>query len=155
MLNQSIIQGNICGDLELRQTPSNVATIKFSVAVSRNFVAKGEERQSDFISVVAWRQTAEHIAKYFEKGSQIIVEGELHTGSYQDKKYPDVKHYTTDLVASNVYFCGKKSDNSSQSQANSSQSSSQFQPQNDGSAALAIGNLSEFEEILGDGQLPF
>ena len=148
MLNKSIIQGNICNDLELRQTPSNVSVVKFSVAVSRNFAAKGEERKSDFISVIAWRQTAEHIAKYFEKGSQIIIEGELQTGSYQDKKYPDVKHYTTDLIASNVYFCGKK---------DSGNKSNNFTiPEtNVENNTNSVGNLSEFEEILGDGQLPF
>lgn len=146
-LNKTIIQGNVCQDIELKQTSSNVAVCKFTVAVSRNFTAKGEERQSDFISVIAWRNTAEHIAKYFEKGSQIIVEGELHTGSYEDKN--NVKHYTTDLVASNVYFCGKKD---SGSQSNPAASLPSTQPQDN---SASTGNLSEFEEILGDGVLPF
>jgi len=150
-LNKTIIQGNVCQDIELQQTSSNVSTCRFTVACERNFVPKGEERQADFIAVTAWRQTAEFISKYFSKGNMIVVEGNLHTGSYQDKKYPDVKHYTMEVYADQVYFGESKAKNDGNQQTSQAQTSQQ----NDNSASLAVGDLSEFEEILGDGQLPF
>lgn len=154
MLNKAIIMGRLTADPELRQTPSNVSTCRFTVACDRSFAPKGEERQADFITVTAWRQTAEFIAKYFTKGNMIVVEGNLRTGSYNDKKYPDVKHYTMEVFAEQVYFGeSKKSEGSSSAPAQ--QSTAQNAPPVEQNASLAIGDLSEFEEILGDGQLPF
>ncbi len=160
MLNKVILMGRLTADPELRQTPSNVSNCRFTVACDRNFAAKGEERQADFITVVAWRQTAEFVSKYFSKGNMIVVEGNLRTGSYNDKKYPDVKHYTTEVYADQVYFGeSKKNGNDGGNYANNT--SFQTPRQNtqpssgDDSASLAIGDLSEFEEILSDGQLPF
>ena len=152
MLNKVILMGRLVADPELKQTPSNVSTCRFTVACERNFVPKGEERQADFIAVTAWRQTAEFISKYFSKGNMIVVEGNLHTGSYQDKKYPDVKHYTMEVYADQVYFGESKAKNDGNQQASQQPQAPQ---QNDNSASTEIGNLSEFEEILGNGQLPF
>ena len=161
MLNKVILMGRLTTDPELRQTPNNVANCRFTVACDRSFVAKGEERQADFVTVVAWRQTAEFVSKYFAKGNMIVVEGSLRTGSYNDKKYPDVKHYTMEVFADQVYFGeSKKNGNDGGNYANNTnfqppkQDTGNSQSEND-SASLAIGNLSEFEEILGDGQLPF
>lgn len=141
MLNKSIIMGRLVADPEVRQTLSNVPVCKFTVAVDRNYTPQGQERQADFLSVIAWRHTAEFIGKYFKKGSLIVVEGTLQTGSYPDKNYPDVKHYTTDIIAEQVYFGGSKKD------------SGTAQP----SAPEDIGDLGEYEEIIGDGEkkLPF
>lgn len=141
MLNKSIIMGRLVADPEIRQTPSNVPVCKFTVAVDRDFVPQGQERQADFVSVIAWRHTAEFVGKYFTRGSLIVVEGRLKTGSYTDNRYPDVKHYTTDIEAEQVYFGGSKKD------------SGTAQP----SAPEDIGDLGEFEEIIGDGEknLPF
>ncbi len=155
MLNKVILMGRLTADPELRQTANNVSTCRFSVAVDRNYAPKGEEKQTDFINVVAWRQTAEFVSKYFSKGSMIVVEGTLRTGSYTDKRYPDVKHYTVDVWADQVYF--------GESKRSSDGSAASFQPprqdapavQSEENASFAIGNLNEFEEILGDGQLPF
>lgn len=108
MLNKVIIAGRLTADIELKQTPSNISTCRFTVAVDRNFIQQGEERQADFITVVAWRKTAEFISKYFSKGAAIILEGSLRTGSYNDKNYHDVKHYTTEVYAEQVYFGEKK-----------------------------------------------
>ncbi|MBZ4670188.1 MAG: single-strand DNA-binding protein [Clostridiales bacterium] len=155
MLNKVILMGRLTADPELRQTANNISTCRFSVAVDRNYAPKGEEKQTDFINVVAWRQTAEFVSKYFSKGSMIVVEGSLRTGSYTDKRYPDVKHYTVDVWADQVYF--------GESKRSSDNSGASFQPprhdapavQSEENASFAIGNLNEFEEILGDGQLPF
>ena len=152
MLNKVILMGRLTVDPELRQTSNNIANCRFTVACDRNFVPKGEERQADFITVVAWKQTAEFVSKYFSKGSMITVEGNLRTGSYNDKKYPDVKHYTMEVYADQVYFGESKAKNDGNQQTSQQSQTSQ---QNDNSASTEIGNLSEFEEILGNGQLPF
>lgn len=156
MLNKVIIMGRLTADPELRQTASNVSTCRFTVACDRNFTPQGQERQADFITVVAWRQTAEFVSKYFSKGNMIIVEGNLRSGSYNDKKYPDVKHYTTEVYADQVYFGESK-----KSEGNNNTST--FQPPrqeapripDDTNTSIAIGNLSDFEEIIGDDDLPF
>ena len=77
MINKAIIMGRLVADPEVRQTPSGVSCCQFTVAVNRDYVQQGQERQADFISVVAWRQTAEFVGKYFSKGKMIIVEGFL------------------------------------------------------------------------------
>ena len=109
MLNKVILMGRLTADPELKQTPNGVSTCQITVAVNRNYAAQGQERQADFINVVAWRQTAEFISKYFSKGKMIIVEGSLRTRNYDDKRYPDVKHYVTEVYADNVSFGETKS----------------------------------------------
>lgn len=109
MLNKVILMGRLTADPDLRQTSNNVSTCRFTVACDRDYTSQGKERETDFITVVAWRQTAEFINKYFKKGSMIAVEGNLRTGSYNDKQHSDVKHYTTEVYADQVYFGeGKK-----------------------------------------------
>lgn len=112
-MNKVIITGRLTADPELRQTQSGIASCRFTVAVDRKFADKETgERQADFITCVAWRQTAEFLSKYFNKGKMICVEGNLRTGSYQDKNHEDVTHYTTEVYVDNVEFCGGKNDNS-------------------------------------------
>ncbi len=108
-MNKVILMGRLTADPELRQTPNGIASCRFTVAVNRSFVDKNTgERQADFISCTAWRQTAEFVTRYFNKGSMIMVEGSIRTGSYQDKKYPDITHYTTEVYVDNVEFTGSK-----------------------------------------------
>lgn len=155
-MNKVILIGRLTADPELRQTQSGVSSCRFTVAVNRNFVDKNTgERQADFISCVAWRQTAEFVNRYFKKGNMICVEGTLRTGSYQDKNHSDVTHYTTDVLVENAEFCGSKSDNSKSgtSDAATRQAASQ-QPQNNNDN-MSYGDLSAFEEILSDGDIPF
>ena len=117
MLNRVIIMGRLTADPELRQTQSGVATCRFTVAVDRRAGQNGE-KQADFITVVAWRQTAEFVSKYFSKGRMICVEGDLKTSSYPDKRYPDVTHYVTEVYADQVHFTGEKAaDNGTNSNA--------------------------------------
>lgn len=110
-MNKIVLMGRLTADPELRQTQTGLAVIRFTVAVNRRFANKQTgEREADFISCTAWKQTAEFISRYFKKGSMICVEGELRTGSYQDKNHPDVTHYTTDVLVSNVEFTGSKAE---------------------------------------------
>lgn len=106
MYNKVILMGRITKDLELKTTPSGVAVLSFSLAVERSYAAKGEERQTDFINCVAWRNTAEFISRFFSKGAMILVEGELQTRSYQDK---DGNNRTvTEVIVSSSSFTGEK-----------------------------------------------
>ena len=108
MLNCAVIMGRLTADPELRQTPSGVSVTKFTVAVDRRFANKDEEKQADFIDVVAWRQTADFVCKYFKKGSMIAVQGAIQTRTYEDKD--GNKRKAVEIVADNVSFCGSKSD---------------------------------------------
>lgn len=116
-MNKTILMGRLTANPELRQTQSGIASCRFTVAVNRRFKNANGEYDADFIPCVAWRQTAEFVSKYFSKGSMICVEGSLRTGSYQDRNHSDVTHYTTDLYVDNVEFCGSKSNNGEQGQA--------------------------------------
>ena len=105
MNNVSLI-GRLTADPELRRTQSDLAMTRFSIAVDRSYTKQGEERQTDFINVVAWRQTAEFICKYFAKGQRIALTGRIQTGSYTDKD--GNKRNSFDVVADNVEFCEPK-----------------------------------------------
>lgn len=156
-MNKVIITGHLVSDPELRQTQSGIASCRFTVAVDRRFADKNTgERQADFITCIAWKQTAEFISRYFNKGKMICIEGSLRTGKYTDKNHSDVTHYTTDVYVDNVEFCGDKGSGQAQAQ-NPAQTA-----QNMVSQAMAagvetnVGTLEEFEEILSDGSdVPF
>lgn len=105
MINSAIIMGRLTADPELRQTPNGVATTRFTVAVDRNYVKTGEERKADFITVVAWRQSAEFVTNYFGKGDMIAVQGSIQTGSYEKD---GITRPTFEIVANNISFCGPK-----------------------------------------------
>ena len=107
MLNKVILMGRLTRDPELRSTPQGVSTCSFSLAVERNF-KNGEDRKTDFINCVAWRQTAEFISKYFNKGSLIALEGSIQVRSWDDNE--GKKRYATDVVVSQVYFAESKKD---------------------------------------------
>lgn len=152
-MNKVIITGRLTADPELRQTQSGVSTCRFTVATDRKFADKNTgERQADFISCVAWRQTADFVCRYFTKGKMIALEGSLRTGSYQDKNHPDVTHYTTDVYVDAVEFCGDKGNGQAQNtpaQSAPAASAQQTQPE------MSYSDLSDFEEILSDGEVPF
>ena len=108
MLNCAVIMGRLTADPELRTTTTGVSVTSFSVAVDRSYVRAGEERQTDFINVVAWRQTAEFVTRYFHKGSMIAVQGSIQTRNYEDKT--GAKRTAVEIVADNVSFCGSKNE---------------------------------------------
>jgi single-strand DNA-binding protein len=150
MLNKVILMGRLVRDPELNQTANGIAVCKFTVAVNRPY-QKDKEQQADFINVTAWRGTAEFVSKYFSKGSIIIVEGKLQNNDYTDKD--GVKHYSMVVQADNVNFGGGKSENTSQAEAELKQNLKSIEGTSD--SPIGVGDLSEFEEILSDGETPF
>lgn len=106
MLNVVALMGRLVYEPELKTTPSGINVCSFRIACDRSFARQGEERKADFIDVTAWRQTAEFVCKYFQKGSMIAIEGSLQTTSYQDKNGNN--RTKVEVVASNVSFCGSK-----------------------------------------------
>ncbi|MBE6788377.1 MAG: single-stranded DNA-binding protein [Ruminococcaceae bacterium] len=109
MINVVVLMGRLVADPELKQTANGASVTSFRIAVDRNFANKETgERQADFISIVAWRQTAEFVCKYFRKGSMIALEGSLQTRSYEDKD--GNKRTAYEVVASNVSFTGSKAE---------------------------------------------
>ena len=107
MLNHVTIMGRLVRDAELRRTGKGTAVASFTVAVDRDHVAEGQQRETDFIDCVAWRQTGEFVSRYFAKGSMIVVSGRLQIRSWTDKE--GNKRRSCEVVAENVYFGeGKK-----------------------------------------------
>lgn len=106
MLNHVVLIGRLTRDLELKTTQSGISTCGFTLAVDRNYVRQGEERKADFISCVAWRQTAEFITKYFRKGSLIAIEGSIQTRSWSDNE--GKKHYVTEVIVERTHFAESK-----------------------------------------------
>jgi single-strand DNA-binding protein len=151
-MNKVILTGRLTADPELRQSQSGVASCKFTVACDRRFANKQTgQREADFISCLAFKNTAEFISRYFTKGKMIAVEGTLRTGNYKDKKHDDVTHYTTDVLVDNVEFCGDKG----QAQTPAQNMVQQAQAAGVQTNQMSYGNLNDFEEILSDGDTPF
>lgn len=111
MLNKWEGMGRLTSDPELRRTPSGTAVVSFTIAVDRDFKGKNKEQETDFINIVAWRQTAEFVSKYFTKGRMAVVEGRLQIREYTNKD--GQKRRATEIVADNVYFGDSKRDDSS------------------------------------------
>lgn len=105
-MNTAILIGRLTADPELRTTNNGLNYCRFTVAVDR--YTKGEEKKTDFINCVAWRQTAEFVERYFSKGRMIAVQGSIQTGSFTNKD--GAKVYTTDVLVDKVHFCGDKRD---------------------------------------------
>ena len=108
MLNTVILMGRLTADPELRTTNTNLSVLSFSVAVDRSYQSQGQERQTDFINCVAWRQNADFISKYFRKGQMIAIEGSIQTRSYEDKS--GAKRTAFEVIVNRASFCGSKSE---------------------------------------------
>lgn len=161
MLNRVILMGRITHDLELKTTPNGTSVLSFSIAVERSYAKQGEDRQTDFINCVAWRQQAEFINRYFGKGRMIALEGNLRTRTYDDKN--GTKHYVTEVFVDSVSFTGEPKQGGSsagsysggyQNNYQNSQTAAQThsQPNNE---TLSIGDLADYEEVLSDDGVPF
>lgn len=155
MLNVVVLTGRLVADPELKHTSSDLPVTSFSIAVNRKFVKSGEERQADFIDIVAWRSTAEFICKYFKKGNLIAIEGSIQTRTYQDKDGKNRKVF--EVIANNVHFVESKKDseynqenynNYNNNYSNNSQKSPDLSP-------YSSGDDSDFEAIDSDEDLPF
>ncbi|MGN0444211.1 MAG: single-stranded DNA-binding protein [Acutalibacteraceae bacterium] len=141
MINSVVLMGRLTADPELRTTTSGISVTRFTLAVDRNYNKSGEERKADFISMIAWRQNAEFICKYFGKGSMLAVTGSIQTGSYDDKNGNKV--YTTDVLIDRASFCGSKTE-SNKGSSSAATPPSYSSPPN-----------SDFEEIPDEEDLPF
>ena len=107
-MNKVILMGRLTKDVEMRQTPNNLSVARFTIAVNRRFVKDGGQ-QADFINCVAWRQTGEFIARYFQKGSMIAVVGSIQTRSWDGND--GKKQYATEVIVDEAYFTGSKTEN--------------------------------------------
>jgi single-strand DNA-binding protein len=142
VFNLVVLTGRLTADPELKTTPTGVNVTSFSIAVSRRY-RSGEETQADFINIVAWRQTAEFITKYFKKGSMIGIEGSIQTRRYVDK---DGKNRTVfEVVANNVQFVEAKRDGAP------------AMGMTEEPASFSNASANEFTEVTGDSDddLPF
>ena len=149
-LNKVILIGNLTADPELKQTPTGISVVTFTIAINRRYQSKtaAEGTQTaDFISIVAWRQTAEFVSRYFKKGKPILVCGALQSRSYTDNQ--GNKRYVTEVVADEVGFVENKSD--------SSGGASQYTP--DAYSAPSYSNTDavapKFEAVSSEDDLPF
>lgn len=110
-MNKVILMGRLTRDPEVRYTQStNTQVTSFTLAVNRRFVKEGEERQADFINIVAWNKTAEFVSKYFKKGQQVGIIGRIQTRNWEDEQ--GQKHYVTEVIAEEVYFADTKKEES-------------------------------------------
>lgn len=106
-MNKVVLMGRLTREPETRFTQTNnVQVTSFTLAVNRRFVKEGEERQADFINIVAWNKTAEFVSKYFKKGQQVGVIGRIQTRTWDDEQ--GQKHYVTEVVAEEAYFADSK-----------------------------------------------
>ena len=153
MYNRIILMGRLVADPELRQTQRGISMCRFRIAVDR-FAKKDEEKQADFFEITAWRQQAEFVSRYFTKGRMIHIEGRLQNNNYTDQN--GVKHYAMQVIADSVCFCGDKGSSGGSTQQQYSQSHNAYsQPAQTAPKPVELGNLDDFEEILGDGEVPF
>lgn len=144
-LNKVVLAGRLTRDPELKQTPSGVAVATCAIAINRRFAkANDSQQQADFIEIVAWRQTAEFLAKYFRKGSAICVTGSIQTRSWTDQN--GQKRYTTEVVIDESMFVDSKNDNAAPATATEA-----------GADAPAYSQPPEvnYEELKTDDALPF
>ena len=159
MLNVVAIMGRLVADPELRTTQSGTNVCSFRIACDRNFARQGEQRQADFIDIVAWRQQAEFVSKYFQKGSLIAIEGSLQTRPYQDKQGNN--RTAVEVVANNINFAGPKSSNQGgganyQNSAPSYQNAAPARPAAvEAAPSYSAGSADDFAVIDDSDALPF
>ena len=154
MLNVVALMGRLVADPELRHTPNGVATCTFRIGVDRNFLRQGEERKADFIDIVAWRQSAEFVCRYFRKGNLIAVNGSLQTRNYEDKN--GNKRTAYEVVADNIHFAESK--NSSQASGSGYAAPAPADAPRAAAPApvsYAVGNADDFAVIDDNEDLPF
>ena len=135
-LNKVVLIGNLTADPEVKQTQSGISVVSFTIAINRRVKKEGQP-DADFVSVVAWRKTAEFVGQYFKKGKPILVCGSIQSRSYTDNQ--GNKRYVTEVVADEVGFVESKSESHSYA--------SQYVPE--------AYSQPQFEDVTDDGDLPF
>ncbi len=150
MLNRAILMGRLTADPEHKQTTSGISVTSFSIAVDRNFSGRDGNRATDFINIVAWRQTADFICKYFTKGRMIALEGSIQTRNYEDKQ--GNKRTAVEVVADQVYFADSKSADRPAASNSCPTPAAAFEEPEKGTSF----SVGDFEEIdTDDSDLPF
>lgn len=152
MLNVVAIMGRLVADPELRTTPAGHSVCSFRIACDRSYAQQGQERQADFIDIVAWRQQADFVSKYFQKGSMIAVEGRLQTRNYQDKNGNN--RTAVEVVANNISFAGAKRQDG-QSVPSYEQQTASHVEQAKAQTGFAQGSADDFAVISDNDDLPF
>ena len=149
--NKVILIGNLVADPELKKTQSGVSVTSFRIAVGRRFTKQGEQPQADFIDIVAWRQQAEFVTRFFTKGKPILVCGQLQTRTWTDNN--GQKRYATEVVADEITFVGNKSDGNGGGNYGgyNAPAPGPVDPQPNYSSAPDAG----FEDLSADDELPF
>lgn len=142
MLNKIFLMGRLTRDPELRHTQTGTAVASFTLAVDRDFKDKGGDKSTDFIDIVAWRQTGEFVSRYFTKGRMAVVEGRLQMRSWTDKD--GNKRTSAEVVADNVYFGDSKKDGDGAGGYGTAPADPAEKP---------VGQFAELDDE--DGELPF
>ena len=150
MLNKAILMGRLTRDPELRHTQTNIPVASFTLAVDRGFKGSstdGQQQTADFINIVAWRNTAEFVSKWFRKGQLVAVSGRIQVRNWKDKD--DNNRTSFEIVADDCYFAESKRD--------SSAGPASTMPNDFGAVPMpSAPSGSDFEELLGeDSDLPF
>ena len=150
-LNKVVLCGRLTADPELKQTQSGIPVVTFTLAVNRRFQSRSadaaQNQQADFITLVAWRQTAEFISKFFKKGSALCVTGSIQTRSWQDQQ--GQTRYATEVVADEAMFVDSKNEGGAGAQFGGSD------PYSAPSYSSAPASAPKFEELKTDDDLPF
>jgi single-strand DNA-binding protein len=153
--NKVILGGRLTADPELKTTQTGVSVTSFDVAINRKYSGQNQQQITDFITVVAWRQTAEFVARYFRKGSSICVVGSLQTRTWTDQS--GQKRYATEVVADEVNFVDSKSDSSATAAAPyaAPYAAPAAQPAAPEQIGFNVPTAQRFEEMGNDDDLPF
>lgn len=152
MVNVVVIMGRLVADPELRTTTQGNSVCSFRIACDRSYVQQGQQRQADFIDIVAWRQQAEFVSKYFQRGSLIAIEGSLQTRQYQDKQGNN--RTAVEVVANNISFAGAKRQDSQRAPSFEQQTASHVE-QAKAQTSFAQGSADDFAVISDNDDLPF
>ena len=148
-MNSICLMGRMTGDPELKTTQNGVSVTSFSVAVDRAYRSKDQERQTDFINCVAWRNTAEFISRYFRKGQRIALQGSLQSRKYTANDGSQRTVY--EVVVDNAFFCESKGGNA----AGAPGYDSQIPQYSEAKPAFSTANSGDFEPVFSDEDLPF
>lgn len=158
MLNIVAIMGRLVYDPELKTTQQGTSVCTFRIACERSYTPKGQQRQADFVDIVAWGKTAEFICKFFQKGSMIAIDGSLQTRQYQDKQGSN--RTAVEVLTNHISFAGPKAaekpavrdfDQQTKNYTNEAKAA-QNAPQGQ---QYAQGDADDFIDVTDDGDLPF
>ena len=149
-LNKVVLAGRLTSDPELKQTPNGISVVSFSIAINRRRARndQSDAQQTDFINLVAWRQTAEFISKYFRKGSAICITGSIQTSSWTDQQ--GQKRYSTEVVVDDAMFVDSRNENGDMGAAYATDAYGSAP-----SYSSNAGAAPNFEEHNTDDDLPF